>query len=113
MTERRSLDLVARRTILELRSSGVKAWKLGWSKGACGPHEFRVVGQVGQESNRRPAVLETPSGVSGGVGRHRQMPLCPTLCVVFCRRMSPCVTGHWGTYWGSLCFHMRSSPCAE
>ena len=39
-------------------------------------------GQVGQESNLHPAVLETQSGVSGGVGRYRQMPLCPTLSVV-------------------------------
>ena len=39
-------------------------------------------GQVGQESNLHPAVLETQSGVSGGVARYRQMPVCPTLSVV-------------------------------
>ncbi len=72
----------------------------------------RFTGQVGQESNLQPAVLETQSGVSGGVVRHRQMPVCPTLAVVFCRRMSPCVVGHWGTYWGSRCFGGRSSPCS-
>jgi hypothetical protein len=52
--------------------------------------------------------------VSGAVGRHRHLPLCPTISVVFCRRLSPCVGGHWGTYWGtywgSLCFRGRSSP---
>jgi hypothetical protein len=45
--------------------------------------------------------VETQSGVSGGVGRHRQMPLCPTRSVVFCRRLSPGVGGHWGRYWGT------------
>jgi hypothetical protein len=34
-------------------------------------------GQVGQESRLRLAVLETQCGVSGGVGRHRHMPICP------------------------------------
>ena len=51
--------------------------------------------------------------MSGGVGRHRQMPICPTLSVVCCRRLSPCVGGHWGKYWGSLCLRERSSPCSE
>jgi len=41
------------------------------------------------------------------------MPICPTLSVVFCRRLSPCVGGHWGTYWGSLCFRGRYAPCSE
>jgi hypothetical protein len=27
-------------------------------------------------------VVETPSGVSGGVAHHRQMPICPTLAIV-------------------------------
>jgi len=58
---------------------------------------------VGQESNLHPAVLETQSGVSGGVGRHRHMPICPIISVVFCRRLSQCVAGHWGRYWGSRC----------
>jgi len=66
-------------------------------------HEFRLYGQVGQESNLHPAVLETQSGVSGGVGRHRHMPICPIISVVFCRRLSQCVAGHWGRYWGSRC----------
>ena len=70
----------------------------------CDADKSKHEGQVGQESNRQPAVLETQSGVSGGVARHRQMPLCPTISVVFCRRLSPCVGGSWGTYWGSLCF---------
>jgi hypothetical protein len=67
------------------------------------------MGQVGQESHRRPAVVETPSGVSGSVGRYRQMPICPTLAVVTCRRLSPCVGGHWCTYWGNPCFHGHPS----
>ena len=73
-----------------------------WST-ACGGnlHKFGLHGQVGQESNLHPAVLETPSGVSWGVGRHRHMPLCPTRSVAACRRLSPCVGGHWGRYWGS------------
>jgi hypothetical protein len=37
---------------------GVKAHTLGWSHRACNPHEFRILGRVGQESHRRPAVLE-------------------------------------------------------
>jgi len=64
------------------------------------PHEFKALGQVGQEAHRQPAVLETPSGVSGSVGRCRHMPLCPTLCVVWCRWLSLGVVGHWGRYWG-------------
>src|SRR5690349_8166468 len=27
--------------------------------------------------------------------------------------MSPCVVGHWGRYWGNLCFCGRSSPCSR
>ena len=47
------------------------------------PLQFKVSeGQVGQESNLQPAVLETQSGVSGSVGWCRHMPLCPTLAVV-------------------------------
>jgi hypothetical protein len=68
---------------------------------------------VGQKSRLQPAVVETQSGVSGGVGRFRQMPVCPTLAVVFCRQLSPCVGGHWGRYWGSRSFRGRSSPCCE
>jgi hypothetical protein len=49
------------------------------------PHEFKLLGQVGQESNLQPAVLETQSGVSGDVGRCRQMPLCPMFFVAVCR----------------------------
>jgi len=70
-------------------------------------------GAVGEESHLQPAVLETPSGVSGGVGRRRHVPVCPSRSVVFCRRLSPCVGGHWGTYWGSRCLRGRSSPCPE
>jgi hypothetical protein len=36
-----------------------------------------------------PAVVETQSGVSGGVAHHRQMPLYPIISVAACRRMSP------------------------
>jgi len=79
---------------------------------ASNPYKFRTRGQVGQESNLHPAVLETQSGVSSGVGRLRQMSACPTICVVFCRRLSPGVGGHWGTYWGSQCLCGRSSPCS-
>ena len=102
-----------RRTMSPLGSNGVKACKTGCTSCGCSPHKFSsYTGQVGQESNLQPAVLETQSGVSGGVGHHRQMPLCPTLSVVLCRRMSPCVGGHWGRYWGSRCFRGRSSPCS-
>ena len=71
---------------------------------------------MGQDSHRQPAVLETHSGVSGGDGRHRHLPLCPTLAVVFCRRVSPRLAvsrRSLGQYWGSLCFRGRSSPCTE
>jgi hypothetical protein len=57
--------------------------------------------------------LETKSGVSGSVGYYRHMPICPTLSVVFCRRMSLCVGGHWGRCWGSRCVRGRSSPCSK
>jgi hypothetical protein len=67
-------------------------------------HEFKVFGQVGQESNLQAAVLKTHSDVSGGVAQCRQMPLCPAFAVVSCRRLSLCVGGHWGRYWGSRCF---------
>jgi hypothetical protein len=36
----------------------VNAHPLCWGHRACGPHEFRILGQVEQESHRRPAVLE-------------------------------------------------------
>ena len=49
------------------------------------PHEFRPSGQVGQESNLQPAVLETQSDVSGGVAWCRHMPVCRTPCVAECR----------------------------
>jgi hypothetical protein len=85
------------------------------------PHEFSTPRQVGQESHRQPAVLETQSAVSGDVRWCRHMPLCPTRSVVECRRMSPGVVGHWGRYWGrywgrcwgSRCVRGRSSPCSE
>ena len=64
---------------------GVNARTLGWGHVARNPYEFRDLGQVGQESNLQPAVLETQSDVSGGVGRYRQVPLCPTLNVVVYR----------------------------
>ena len=67
-------------------------------------------GQVGQESHLHPAVVETQSSVSGGVGQCRHVPLCPTLAVAECRRVSLGVVGHWGRYWGSLYFRGRSSP---
>src|SRR5262245_35199801 len=79
------------RTMPPLGSTAVKALNMGCAPSGCNPHEFRLQGQVGQESHRRPAVVETPSDVSGGGGRHRHMPLCPTLAVVCCRRVSPCV----------------------
>jgi hypothetical protein len=73
--------------------------------------EFK--GQVGQESNLQPAVLETQSDVSRGVGRHRQMPLCPHhLCrllppnVAMCRRS----LGH---LLGQPMLPRRSFPCVE
>jgi hypothetical protein len=77
------------------------------------PHTFRDSGQVGQESHRRPAVVETPSGVSGGTRHHRHLPLCPTLPVALGRRLSPGVAGHWGTYWGSCCFRGGPFSCSE
>jgi hypothetical protein len=83
------------------------------------PHEFSARGQVGQESNLHPAVVETQSGVSGGVARHRHVPICPTHPVAFYGRMSPCVVGHWGRYWGSGCFlkprprHILADPEAQ
>jgi hypothetical protein len=42
--------------------------------------EFK--GQVGQESNLHPAVVETQSYVSGSVAHHRHMPICPIISVV-------------------------------
>jgi hypothetical protein len=33
--------------------------------------------------------VEPQSDVSGGVARRRQMPVCPTLSVVFCRQAPP------------------------
>jgi hypothetical protein len=50
------------------------------------PSQIQARGQVGQESNLQPAVLEIQSGVSGGVGHHRHLPICPTGSVVSCRR---------------------------
>jgi len=68
--------------------------------------------RVGQESHRRPAGVETHSGGSGGGGRHLHRPLCPTLAVVFRRRLSPGVGGHRGIHWGRRGFRGRSSPCS-
>jgi hypothetical protein len=36
----------------------VTAHRLGWSHEGCTPHEFSLLGQVGQESHWRPAVVE-------------------------------------------------------
>jgi hypothetical protein len=52
------------------------------------PHEFRVHGQVGQESHLHPAVVETPSGVSGGC---RTPPPQAALPDALWRQMSPSV----------------------
>src|SRR5262245_56950189 len=41
-----------------------------------------ISGQVGQESNLPPTVLETQSYVSGSVAHHRHMPICLIICVV-------------------------------
>jgi hypothetical protein len=49
------------------------------------PEFTAAEGQVGQESNLQPAVLETQSGVSGGIGTCRQMPPCPLKRAVICR----------------------------
>ena len=60
-----------------------KACKSGLESRCSSPFQFKVrEGQVGQESNLQPAVVETQSGVSGGVGQCRHVPLCPTLAVV-------------------------------
>jgi hypothetical protein len=68
------------------------------------------MGQVGQESNLQPAVLETQSAVSGDVGWCRPMPPCPALSVAECRRVSLRVVGHWGRYWGSRPFTTAIPP---
>jgi hypothetical protein len=41
-----------------LGSNGVNARKKSRAPCGCSPHEFRLLGQVGQESNRQPAVVE-------------------------------------------------------
>jgi hypothetical protein len=48
---------------------------------------------VGQESHRQPAVVETHSGVSGGIRKCRQMPPRPLKRTVICRSMSRCAAG--------------------
>jgi hypothetical protein len=60
----------------------VKAWKTGGAPHVGSPDEFSFLGQVGSDSNLHPAVLETQSLVSGSVGRHRHMSVCPALSVV-------------------------------
>jgi len=45
--------------LLQLGASGVKRSKTGCSDEGCNPHEIKLFeGQVGQESNLQPAVLE-------------------------------------------------------
>jgi hypothetical protein len=58
---------------------GVNAYTLGWSHGAVTPMNSGLSGQVGQESNLQPAVVE--------VAALRPIPSCPVLsCRIF-----PCV----------------------
>jgi hypothetical protein len=45
----------------QLGSTGVKAYKVGHIPCGCSRDEFKALGQVGQESNRRPAVVEFAS----------------------------------------------------
>jgi hypothetical protein len=69
-------------------------------------------GQVGQESHLHPAVVEPHPAyrvVSDASAICRSAPLSLSSSAAACRQMSPCVGGHWGKYWGSLCFREHYS----
>jgi hypothetical protein len=71
------------------------------------PLQFTVCErQVGQESRRRPAVVETQSGVSGGVGRHRRMPPCRTVSAAVCRRVSAVIGANNGAQQATVHFNI-------
>ena len=75
--------------------TAVTAHTLCWGNGPASLINSRFSGQAGQESHRQPAVLETQSGVSRGVGHYRHV---------------SAVTG--APTGGNLCFRGRTSPCS-
>jgi len=69
IAERRTMGVLAQRTMLALVSNGVKAHRKGCAPCGCNLHEFRILeGQVGLESHRHPAVVE-PAAVGSAAFR--------------------------------------------
>jgi hypothetical protein len=66
MTGRRTVGLLAQRTMLALGSNGVNIRKMGCMSYRRSLDKFWIrERQVGQESNLHPAVVETPSDAHG------------------------------------------------
>jgi len=74
----------------------VEGQRLGWGRrAALSMNSGLRAGGTGLE----PATCGCGDSIRR-VGWCRQMPLCQTLAVVWCRWMSPGVAGNWGRYWG-------------